>query len=222
MKLVELLAKELAEWPDAALIAQDGDTWIGGYSAIPDIDNYNNWMGKHCVCAVFSKGEHQLATDHATAIVTREMWEYERTRLFGMDEMRAAVDSLVNGSVPDSVRQLMAFNPMGYRDRIREIDVTIEAMISERAELTEKLYAEGFMLVVAESEPSEDMTDWRNWKVGDLVEVTEEGSHKFDIGQKVTIRTFFNDYGDCARLESADDYWWMNSGQLKFHSRPSA
>lgn len=62
--------------------------------------------------------------------------------------------------------------PIQWRDRIREIDSTVESLEEERVSLVQKLEAEGFRLidpVKAEVEteavlPAEDMSDWRNWK----------------------------------------------------------
>lgn len=65
MKLVEILARELADWPELATAArQYGRT----------VRFYDDGCGMGC--ANFS----EAATDQDTAIVTRAMWEAERNR----------------------------------------------------------------------------------------------------------------------------------------------
>jgi hypothetical protein len=153
MKLVELLAKELGEWPDDSglTICQDYDGEVGIWR-ITDPRATKN-LGDTTV-VWHSRGHITninklscIATDHATAIVTREMWEAERAKQSCERADEGAAD-ILSRAAKDS----------GYicwmRDRICEIDGTIEAMTAERSQLVEKLYAEGFMLVVVESEPA--------------------------------------------------------------------
>lgn len=81
MRLVELLAMELIEWPQNARAVQNRsrrvhffncefsftrDVWAGDDASIHRID-------PACM--------PRLATDHATAIVTREQWQAERRRI---------------------------------------------------------------------------------------------------------------------------------------------
>lgn len=90
-KLVTILARELGEWPEKAdAFVQDANrkAWaIGGsFQSL-------RWYGKEWLlapdvdCHALEKLS-SLATDHATAIVTRKMWEAERERL--EDEKDAA------------------------------------------------------------------------------------------------------------------------------------
>ena len=82
MKLVEILAKELEEWPEgAACVAQDGDATVWPFNKT-DIERFRNgqWGIGLCVNPGWDSEVSQLATDHATAIVTREMWEAERAK----------------------------------------------------------------------------------------------------------------------------------------------
>ena len=75
-------------------------------------------------------------------------------------------------------------DPRAMRDRILEIDRTTEALEGERGQLVQRLADEGFVLarVDGKVEPVEDMSDWRNWKAGDSVEVIsdddDESGHK--------------------------------------------
>lgn len=71
MKLVEILARELADWPELATAArQYGRT----------VRFYDDGCGMGC--ANFS----EVATDRRTAIVTRAMWEAERAKMEGKTE----------------------------------------------------------------------------------------------------------------------------------------
>lgn len=82
MKLVEILAKELEEWPKgAACVAQDSDATVWPFNKT-DIERYPNgqWGIGLCVESGWDSEVSQLATDHTTAIVTREMWEAERAK----------------------------------------------------------------------------------------------------------------------------------------------
>src|SRR5690554_4541370 len=67
MKLVEILARELAEWPEGFEEIQQRGVDLYFYEA----------------CGAYTLGisDFSIATDHATAIVTREMWEAERAKL---------------------------------------------------------------------------------------------------------------------------------------------
>jgi hypothetical protein len=87
----------------------------------------------------------------------------------------------------------LAANPIQWRDRIHAIDAeqkaadeahkaATDARTAERAELVQKLAGEGLALLdkchalmdgVEERHgaPTEDMSDWRNWNVGDMLEM---------------------------------------------------
>lgn len=91
MKLAELLARELKEWPEADFeqgriesMSQAGDLQVSHYSGVRQVwrDDVSDWSGHDYVpCSRFTLP--QLATDHATAIVTRADWEAEKARIAG-------------------------------------------------------------------------------------------------------------------------------------------
>lgn len=80
MKLVDILARELKVWPDDWVVcSQDSDSYIAGYSD-PDLMEFSkgNWLGENN----FLHGDWlpnqdiaELASDYATAIVTRAEWQ---------------------------------------------------------------------------------------------------------------------------------------------------
>ena len=85
MKLIELLARELKEWPSdkAAIAVQDGDKAqtikFGDKDANPSIalmGKENVWQSEKWKCpASIDFDCYELADDWRTAIVTREEWE---------------------------------------------------------------------------------------------------------------------------------------------------
>lgn len=125
--------------------------------------------------------------------------------------------------------------PLQWRDRIREIDSTVEALEEERVSLVQKLEAEGFRLIdpvkaeVVES--VEYMSDWRDWRVGDLVKVAYENDCCLPVGSIFKIRSLENaDYDGHmpVSVHVGSDFEWPEafdssvSCPFKWHSRPSA
>jgi hypothetical protein len=199
MELVQILARELSEWPEQCeAAAQDQDGWVGSYTADVCYSGFS-WMGRDYFGAFLDIGFHEeLATDHATAIVTREMWEAERAKLVFTD-------------ISDD------FNPIINRDRIRAIDVQLADLTAERAERIAELAAEGFALLDAVG-PAGDMSDWRNWEAGDMIECVshnKQWSEKFEIGSISVIKRI-----DQGHHLSMFIGYHVNPLDFKFHSRP--
>ena len=125
------------------------------------------------------------------------------------------------------------------RDRITEIDATTRALTAERAELVQKLASEGFALIgrinellTDAAQKHEDMSDWRNWKAGDVVRyegLPDFHSRYFTIGNLYEIKVV-EAGDDCKNIYNpvifkADDSGEENGWRpelFKFHSRPSA
>jgi len=212
MKLVELLAKELVEWPDGyrAIVQNPSgrmlpiDTRVVVFSA-------GQWDYHEATQEIYNAefSSSKLATDHATAIVTREMWAAERSR------------SVIGQRVTGGGTHID--DPRHNRDRIREIDADFKIMAAERDRLVGELAAEGFALIAAVTEPDEDMTDWRNWKVGDLVECVKEirSTTGISVG---SIYTLTGVSRDSIEFDDDEDDWRDrgDTDNFKFHSRPSA
>lgn len=91
MKLVELLARELSEWPEKASHAvQYSDGGVGfTYGGKPGRDkDHSDWSINALTASEkaywligVAKSISTIASDHATAIVTRSDWEAERARI---------------------------------------------------------------------------------------------------------------------------------------------
>ena len=84
MKLVELLAMELKEWPSVAkCMAQNSDALVVMLKSLDVIYRNEIWVGADGDSIVGFRNLSELATDHATAIVTRADWEAEKARIAG-------------------------------------------------------------------------------------------------------------------------------------------
>lgn len=88
--LVEILARELEEWPEtldngvAVCAAQDGcgEVYFWKYTDINYSCEKKGWHHQsNQGIAGWIHTDFSIATDHATAIVTREMWEADRAKL---------------------------------------------------------------------------------------------------------------------------------------------
>jgi len=82
--LLEILAKDLAEWPDdvkAVYIAQDCedlDGQVAWYSKKPVCTKTGEWSAGEGFHYGYLKYCHDMASDQTTAIITREQWEAAR------------------------------------------------------------------------------------------------------------------------------------------------
>lgn len=84
MKLVEILARELKEWPEHATMAvQDADGQIKmADGEKPTISSSGRiWVRDGKVYHEIQHRGRELSENHATAIVTRDDWEAERAKL---------------------------------------------------------------------------------------------------------------------------------------------
>ena len=132
--------------------------------------------------------------------------------------------------------QAVEHGPLQWRDRITTIDFDIHSLTTERAELVQKLASEGFALIERINElltdaaqKHEDMSDWRNWKAGDLLEMVKAGEweemtngklYKFAVPEN---RDNFAVIDDDGELRSFNIGLNNNvSCDFKWHSRPSA
>lgn len=83
MKLVEILARELDEWPERVVcFTQDGNTHCYGWPTTSLFCDNGLWYTRE---AALSLSGYKLLTclskDHTTAIVTKDMWQAERNKL---------------------------------------------------------------------------------------------------------------------------------------------
>lgn len=141
--------------------------------------------------------------------------------------------------------------PIQWRDRIeslkderQRLDADYQSRVSENeseiADLTSKLAAEGFALIgrisaklddldAALPNHEADMSDWRNWKVGDSIVMLETIGETAEKDQ-VMIITWIDlecdlnvDDQPIRVVPEFDRYdgWWPLVDSMKWHSRPS-
>lgn len=144
---------------------------------------------------------------------------------------KEALESAENAGaiITVSMRDLHPGNPLIWRDRIHEIDRTIEALEEERVSLIQRLESEGLQLLQAKAccaVPVEDMSDWRNWKAGDLLEcLTSEYEGVYEKGKVYEVKAVHSQYAqvldDCA-VGSCCSINDNHRTKFKFHSRPQS
>ncbi len=215
MKLVEILARKLSEWPTGIVsMSQDNDCRVSGYSdTIQFLDGDGDWTTDGYIGLSRFKIT-LLADDYETAIVTREMWQAEKQRLFGNCE----------GTIKEvAVEGTTLYNPIQSRDRIYEIDSLVESLEEERVSLVQQLEVEGFKLVGkgVKAYPAEDMSDPSNWEVGDIIKAVSESSG-YKQGYTYVVKGFDSDRGivftEYDSLGCSTNGWKYR--HFKFHSRP--
>jgi len=218
MKLVEILAKELGEWPEhCKTITQDCDGDVGSYGVYkPELcnDDPNDAVWTHIGHIENIARLSSIATDHATAIVTREMWQVERDKQSCERVEEVAAEHLAC-IAKDSCNVIL------MRDRIREIDATIEAMTAERAELVRKLAGDGFALIVQTAELVEGKIH-NEIMAGDFVEYTRESNDEFTNGNKYKVLSTDESRAPYNVIDDDGEDNCLCADECKFHSRPSA
>lgn len=116
--------------------------------------------------------------------------------------------------------------PIQWRDRITEIDRTVEALEEERVSLVQRLEGEGFALIGRVVQPVDDMSDCLNWKKGDKVMANDDSAGfggGFHEGGIYVMREDCTNKDHIIRVVEDDDGVENGWGSkfFKFHSRPS-
>ena len=121
-------------------------------------------------------------------------------------------------------------SPLKWRDAIIHCQAIIEDCEREIERNVNLLDAEGLMMqkdskkAIQHYAPDVDMSDWRNWQAGDVIEiVANEGGHQFENGEEVIV--VFLDLNDIdmsvkAEYKDGSDYWWLSGKDAKFIRRP--
>ena len=113
--------------------------------------------------------------------------------------------------------------PLRWRDTVNELDAYIEEFTREREALINRLAEEGFALlpamhpvmVVADA----DMSDWRNWKSGDIVTSITNYGDQFSIGSEYEIESIENETLEMVADDAGDPNGW-GVDNFKFIRRP--
>ena len=121
-------------------------------------------------------------------------------------------------------------SPLKWRDAIIHCQAIIEDCEREIERNVNLLDAEGLMMqkdskkAIQHYAPDVDMSDWRNWQAGDVIEIVgNEGGHEFKNGEEVIV--VFLDIEDAemnvkAEYKDGSDYWWLSGTDAKFIRRP--
>lgn len=124
--------------------------------------------------------------------------------------------------------------PFKWRDEVTELNAYIEKYTRERDALINRLAEEGFALLPAMTPvmgvADIDMSDWRNWRSGDIVEVILPNDSRLSVGNRYTVQSIEDpDYIGGMPVsvidDIGDDHWPEDDkydGRLvfKFISRP--
>ncbi|MGH9968302.1 MAG: hypothetical protein ACREBG_10795 [Pyrinomonadaceae bacterium] len=253
--LVDELGEWPKGWLCAAQDSERLDGQIAFYKSTPTNIN-GEWSVPGCDGFEYQylDEDASISNDHATAIITREQWEAAKAAK-GLEEAieahleelaayyccpvhmlkgQSSGDGMLKFTIPGAINKVNInmtigepFNPLQARDRIHEIDRTVEELEEERVSLTQKLSAEGFALILPAVQPVEDMSDWRNWKVVDLIEVHDSVKADCDdCGVYVLIRKEDESYDSDMPVkvrpldDDEDAAFWPEIAGIRFHSRP--
>jgi hypothetical protein len=244
--LVEILAAELTEWPvGQTAFWCDPDNEIRGvtgygYDFRPkgrvDEQDRGKFFGDESVCTVTKQEweaariisqpqaeEVEVHIPNAKTVEAMDATDRGEGRTFNSaQDLYAALD-ITSKAKTDQID-----GPIKWRDEVTELNAYIDKFTRERDALIELLASEGFALIppvasVMSEFDVADMSDWLNWKVGDIVEVIANmGGHEFNIGDRVhVVRIDLKDskYRIEAQLGDGDD-WWLLESDAKWISRP--
>lgn len=114
--------------------------------------------------------------------------------------------------------------PIKWRDTVNELDAYIEEFTRERDELINRLALEGFALIekinlnLDKIDATLDMSDWRNWKAGDIVECTHSGCDKvYTEGKSYCVDHVTNEYAKVADDCGENSFCHINNDEdVKF------
>ena len=103
--------------------------------------------------------------------------------------------------------------PFKWRDEVTELNAYIEEFTRERDSLIERLASEGFALIppvvsVVSEFSGVDMSDWRNWKAGDIVTSLKNYSNQFSIGSEYEIENIENEILEMVADDVGDPNGW--------------
>lgn len=259
MRLIEILATVLSEWPAGTeYAAQDScDEWKG---RVWFTDNEFS----DCVNGSWDIGDGnienhinglELSSDCNTSIVTRSQWARKRVKqrqliregyrvisqpqaeevdvkdtTIGTLSYKVDVDtSAATQAIDDLAAKLDQIEtPFKWRDEVTELNAYIEKYTRERDAIIGRLASEGFALIPAMTAvmgvADVDMGDWRNWEIGDHLEIFDEKEgHEFKVGQIVKVTGFDGSDEDLPVKASSlndDEWWFVNNLEAKFIRRP--
>ena len=177
------------------------------------------------------KDESDLMAYYVEETKDQEVEEVKKTN-FGTITYKLEIDATEATKEIDSLvaKWGQIESPLKWRDAIIHCQAIIEDCEREIERNVSLLDAEGLMMqkdskkAMQHYAPDVDMSDWRNWQAGDVIEiVANEGAHEFENGEEVIV--VFLDIGDAemnvkAEYKDGSDYWWLSGTDAKFIRRP--
>lgn len=234
MKLIELLARELKEWPldteqnnEYDRITQDGDGMLNGILKGCDTTLGGGTWGPNAGYLLknsddFDELKIEVAEDWATAIITQVDWD--------------AYHAPATATTPTLETMLAEWRDLTARAQAAqaEADALFEHAGQCHGEVCVRLAELGWgapRVAAVAGEPVVtldtplDMTDWRNLRPGDIIEcVADDGDwEKWIVGtEAVVVDIEPGDYEGYLPIKAGteDHYSWGN--EFRFISRPSA
>lgn len=180
---------------------------------------------------IHSGGETDIMAYYVEETKDQEIDEVKKTN-FGTLTYKLEIDATEATQRIDSLvaKWGQIESPLKWRDAIIHCQAIIEDCEREIERNVNLLDAEGLMMqkdskkAMQHYAPDVDMSDWRNWKAGDVIEiVANEGGHQFENGEEVIV--VFLDLNDIdmsvkAEYKDGSDYWWLSGKDAKFIRRP--
>lgn len=231
MKLIEMLARELKEWPEGwVAAAQESDGRIAGFWNTPLVfDALKGWDSADespsyyiALSREVVSVNRQYADDWNAEYVTREQWENARNQLHDSVPAEPIIRTPTLETMLAEWRDLEARAQAAQA----EADALFEHAGQCHGEIVVRLAELGWgapRVPMVSGEPVLDMSDYFNWEEGDrLVIIANEACHGFKIGDEVTVRSLqFDDPENPLSAKSDDDYWFLGPNDAKWISRPS-
>lgn len=215
MKLKNILAREWREWPvvdgvipefivqeyDGALFSTRNHKPLA-YGLVWRRADNDDWA-----CGYY--GQADLAEDWSSAIITHDQWERARAKYLAKHnyplENGGNGSAFLHAAVTDNPE---LFNATATCDRWKQAadEVTMR-----------DAFMAGFKTA---KQPFEDMSDWRNWRAGDLLECVDHRSDYFTVGKTYKVSSI----GEGGWVSVAKDDSGAENARspkfFKFHSRP--
>jgi len=201
------------DWNGWDVVQADSEGWIpwsGGECPLPDGpyearyrsgDIYKRGINPkmHCSdwynddCAIDIIAYRPILTEQAEP-VPAPLYDPRSVSFSLFERLRAATDAA--STIPALLAEIDALLPDGYQVvRVEKVEATLPV------------------------ESAEDMSDWRNWKAGDLVVRNDDDPCDFWTGKSAyEIEKICGSL--CVSDDDGNDYRVAGDGFFKFHSRP--
>ena len=198
---------------------EDADVWD---IVEADEDGWIPWSGGECPLPEFDECEVEKIKSSRGTLGRRVsmMWAWDLPSGH-MGRILAYRPILADTSRRHG--RTIAFIPPTERnvfDRLHEATAASQSIPAIIKEIDELLAPAGYCVARREAEPAEDMTDWRNWVDGDLLECVWAKSGHLTEGACYTMTD--REYGFVFILkDDTGETGLFKHDRFRFHSRPS-